>query len=312
MCVEKLSLQSEILKNFMKNTKLIGSFLVLLGAICYGLLATVVKLAYQENYTRSEVLFSQIGIGLLVLFLLSGFFSSKQTEKKRESKGEKLKLILAGTSLGFTSLFYYTSIQYISVTVGIVLLMQSIWMGVILDLIFNKQKPSKGKLLAVLIILAGTVLATDALNDAQPISFVGILWGLLAAFSYSITIFSNHRISVRRHPIHRSLWMLVGGFCVVTVVCFPDIISNFNWSIFKGYGLFLALFGTILPPILFAYGMPKINLGLGSILSSIEIPVSVGMAAFFLNEKANATQWIGIVCIVATIIVLNYPRKKAN
>src|SRR5690606_37612141 len=128
---------------------------------------------------------------------------------------EKGMLILAGTSLGFTSLFYYTSIQFISVTVGIVLLMQAIWMGVILDWIFNKQKPSLGKIIGVCIILLGTVLATDALNETAPLSLTGILWGLLAAFSYAITIFSNHRVAVKRHPIHRSMWMLVGGFTII-------------------------------------------------------------------------------------------------
>jgi hypothetical protein len=36
-------------------------------------------------------------------------------------------LMLAGTSLGGTSLFYYIAVQYINVSIAIVLLMQSVW-----------------------------------------------------------------------------------------------------------------------------------------------------------------------------------------
>jgi hypothetical protein len=37
--------------------------------------------------------------------------------------------MLAGTSLGMTSVFYYLTVKYIPVSIGIVLLMQTVWMG---------------------------------------------------------------------------------------------------------------------------------------------------------------------------------------
>jgi drug/metabolite transporter (DMT)-like permease len=75
------------------------------------------------------------------------------------------KLIVAGTSLGLTSIFYYLAVQYITVSVGIVLLMQTVWMGVILEMILHKKVPGLRKIVSVFIILAGTVLATSLLNN---------------------------------------------------------------------------------------------------------------------------------------------------
>jgi drug/metabolite transporter (DMT)-like permease len=106
--------------------------------------------------------------------------------------------------------------------------------------------------------------------------------------------------------------MLLGGLIIVMLISFPSLIEKFNWQIFTSWGIVLALFGTILPPVLFSIGMPKINLGLGAILSSVEIPVSVLMAYFLLHEKVNLYQWSGIILIMITVILMNLPRKDRN
>ena len=87
-------------------------------------------------------------------------------------------------------------------------------------------------------------------------------------------------------------------------------IHPFNYSIFWTYGFILALFGTIIPPILFNLGFPNTGLGLGSIISSLELPVSVTMAFVLLGEKVIFIQWFGIVLILFAIVLMNLPSKK--
>ena len=58
----------------MTNKKTLkGVVFVALGATSYGMLATFVKLAYQENYTTAEVTTSQFVLGLLGLLLVNLF-----------------------------------------------------------------------------------------------------------------------------------------------------------------------------------------------------------------------------------------------
>ena len=87
-------------------------------------------------------------------------------------------------------------------------------------------------------------------------------------------------------------------------------IRPFDYSIFWTYGFVLALFGTIIPPILFNVGFPNAGLGLGSIVSSLELPVSVTMAFVLLGEKVLFIQWVGIVLILFAIVLMNLPSKK--
>jgi drug/metabolite transporter (DMT)-like permease len=61
-------------------------------------------------------------------------------------------------------------------------------------------------------------------------------------------------------------------------------------------------------------GFPLTGIGLGSIVSSLELPVSVLMAYFLLNEELQLIQWIGILLIIIAIVIMNIqfnnPVKK--
>ena len=57
-------------------------------------------------------------------------------------------------------------------------------------------------------------------------------------------------------------------------------------------------------------GFPLTGIGLGSIVSALELPVSVMMAYFLLNEEVILSQWIGIVLIILAIIIMNVNFKS--
>ncbi|WP_127845624.1 EamA family transporter [Psychroflexus aestuariivivens] len=294
------------------NSVLKGGIFVALGASCYGLLTTFVKLAYAEDFTTYEVTFSQLIIGFVALSILNLFLKKKHRPIQDSKLRNKtiLYLILSGTSLGFTSIFYYLAMQYITVSVGIVLLMQSVWMGVVLDGIVNKIKPTKIKIISVIIILIGTVLAADLLFHEQSADLVGIGYGFLAALSYTVTIMTSNRVGLQFHSITRSKWMMLGGLLVVSAITLPELLQGMNLEIFMIWGPILALFGTVLPPLFFTAGMPKINVGLGAIISSIELPVAVLMGYFFLSEEQNIYKWIGILLILSSIVLMNLKKVQ--
>ena len=108
----------------MKNTVFKGSILVAMGAGSYGLLAIFVKMAYGEGFNTAEVTLSQYSLGVAGLFILTLL---RKREPAREIQNKSIiRLIVAGTSLGLTSIFYYKAVQYIPASVAIVLLMQTV------------------------------------------------------------------------------------------------------------------------------------------------------------------------------------------
>ena len=294
------------------NSVLKGVFLVGLGATSYGMLATFVKLAYNENFTTAEVTTSQFILGIIGILIINGFqkFTKKEAVVKASNKNI-LHLMLAGTSLGMTSVFYYLCVKYIDVSIAIVLLMQTVWMGVLAEMIIDKKLPSTQKIVSVVIVLIGTVLATNLMNNQTQIDWRGIMWGMLAATSFTTTMFTASRIAVNISSAQRSLYMLLGGAVIVFGFSIATQNTPFNFEIFLKWGIILSLFGTIIPPMLMNAGFPITGIGLGSIVSSLELPVSVLMAFFILNEDVILIQWIGILLIIVAIVIMNikFPRK---
>lgn len=295
----------------MKNNVLKGVFLVALGATSYGMLATFVKLAYKEGYTTAEVTSSQFIYGILGVLLINLFQKLVNKEKAQKASSKNIfQLMVAGTSLGMTSVFYYLCVKYIDVSIAIVLLMQTVWMGVLLEWILDKKRPSTQKIISVIIVLFGTFLATKLYEFTIQLDWRGIFWGILAAASFTTTMFTANKVALGISSAQRSLFMLLGGAVIVFTFSAFTQVGSLNIGIFKNYGLFLALFGTIIPPILLNAGFPKTGLGLGSIVASLELPVSVLMAFLILNEKVVIWQWSGIALIILAIVIMNLNFSK--
>jgi len=293
-------------KIMIENKVLKGVLLVAFGATSYGMLATFVKMAYDEGYTTAEVTSSQFILGILGILIINLFQRTKNKDKTlKASKRNIFHLMLAGTSLGMTSVFYYLAVKYIPVSIGIVLLMQTVWMGVLLEMILEKKIPSTQKIISVLIVLIGTVMATNLIKNEVSLDWHGIMWGILAAASFTTTMFTANRVATDISSAQRSLYMLLGGAVIVFGFSIATQTAPFNFEIFLKWGIILALFGTIIPPMLMNAGFPLTGIGLGSIVSALELPVSVMMAFFLLNEKVNATQWLGILLIILAIVIMN-------
>ena len=294
-----------------QNNVLKGVFLVAIGATTYGMLATFVKMAYSEGYTTAEVTTSQFVLGIIGILLINTFQKIKHKDKVVKATPKNIfSLMLAGTSLGMTSLFYYLAVKYIPVSIGIVLLMQTVWMGVLLEMILEKKLPSKQKVIAVFIVLIGTVLATNIINNDIELDWRGIAWGIMAAASFTTTMFTANRVATEISSAQRSLYMLLGGAVIVFSFAFVTQVTPFNVEIFMKWGIILSLFGTIIPPMLMNAGFPLTGIGLGSIVSALELPVSVMMAYVLLNEKVIFSQWVGIVLIILAIIIMNVNFKR--
>lgn len=303
------------------NTLLKGTLFVAFGASSYGMLATFVKFAYEQGYTTAEVTTSQYVFAIIFMIGLNYFTQNKIN--KPSTKKDLWQLVISGTSMGFTSVFYYLSVKYINASIAVVLLMQSVWLGVLIEILLKKAKISALKIVAVVLVLFGTILATNLLKNDIVFNFEGFLFGFLAAISFSITLFSTNSVAQHLHPFKRSLFMLFGGATVVLVFALitqllpayfnlnlinEEFISlkKYNISILYTWGILLSVFGTILPPIMLNKGFPLVGVGLGSIVSAMELPVSVTFAFLLLNEQVLLVQWLGIVIILAAVFLINW------
>jgi drug/metabolite transporter (DMT)-like permease len=289
-------------------------FMVFTGACSYGILSTLVKLSYHDGFTASQLSFVQAILGAIILWVIVLIQKKRSASNKQEPninwKTGPL-LLLTGSAIGMTTFLYYLSVKYIPASIAIILLMQFTWMTILMDWILFKNKPGIKLLITVACILIGTILATGGTDSIKVLSLKGIIIALLSAFLYALYIIANSRIGKNIASTRRSAIMVSGAAAVIFIVNCNNLTGGipYNFSFFKWTSL-LALFGTIIPPLLFAKGIPKIGASLSSILMVMEMPVAILCASLVLAEPIHDIQWTGIIVMLCSIIYLNISNSS--
>ncbi|WP_018393225.1 DMT family transporter [Bacillus sp. 37MA] len=292
---------------------------VLAGACSFGLLSTFVKKAYESGFHVDDVVGSQNLFGVIMLWTLV-FVAAKSAKQPAASqtfnvtRRQALSLMAVGTTTGLTGMLYYAALQYISASFAIVLLFQFTWMGILLEAVVERKRPGKDKILSLIILFVGIIMASGYLGGGQEaVSWIGVTLGLLAAVTYALFIWFSGKTAKQVVPITRSAIMLSGSFILVMLVFPPHFLIN--GSLHEGllpWALLLALFGIVIPPLFYAIGVPRVGGGLATILSAAELPTAVIMSYVVLNESVNWLQWLGVGITMFGIALPELMKRKKS
>ncbi len=290
--------------------KLKFSLVVLLGACSYGVLSSILKVGFSNGYTFPQLLGGQYVFGWFGLLILVLTFSRYKVSLKNI-----VSLLAVGTTMSLTSIFYGFSVKELPASIAIVLLFQFTWMGVLIEAIINKSFPSREKVLSIIILFVGTMLAGGVFEGlGQQLSLKGILFGLLAAITFSFYIFASGRVS-NEVPIYSKSFLMTTSATLFVCIMFPPTYSmdgTLQAGLWK-YALILGFFGVVIPVICFSIGIPKVGPGLGTILGAVELPTAVIASITLVHEVVSLLQWLGIVCILLGIFIpqmLNVRKER--
>lgn len=293
---------------------------VLAGAISYGILSTIVVLAYGQGYQLGEVVGSQLIVGCILSWLVA-LYTKLRMRRRTSNVGrtsaynsgrlqsltwkQRLLLMAAGIPTVTTGLLYYQSLRYIPASLAIILLFQFTWIGVLIQAISKRQRPDKVTFLTLFVLFGGTLLAAGFLEQgSDKFSGWGIALGLMSAVSYSLFVLFNGKAVTSAHPVFRSAWMVTGGLILLCVLFPPTFLfSGLIWGQLLFFGLLLGFFGAFIPPILFAIGVPHIGGEMAGIIGAVELPVAVLMSSIVLHEHVSGVQWFGVILVLLGVTI---------
>lgn len=275
--------------------RIVGASLVFLGACCYGLLATVIRLTYARGFSPAQVLGAQMTFGAI------GLAAIAWPRATRIEPAIALRLVIAGIPTGLTGAFYYGALHALdSASLAIVLLFQFTWMGVLAESITDRRAPRLRELGAIALLLVGTALATGVLeDDLSELAPLGVALGLASAASYTAVIFVSGRVATQIAPVPRSALLALGSMLTVLVLHPPRFLVDGSLM----HGLFLpsvatALLGPILPTLGFAVGVPRIGPAAASLIGAVELPAAMIAATLVLGEPSSPARWVGVIVIL--------------
>jgi len=282
--------------------------LVFFGACSYGILSTIVKLAYGEGFLASQVIGGQMVFGFLLTWIPALFFLRTKPKKH-------LLLLLAGVGVvvGMTGILYYNALQYIPASLAILLLFQFTWMGVLAEAIMTRTRPDKPTLVSLLLLFLGTLLAGGLLENGglQQFQPLGVMFGLLSAVSYTFFIIFSGKTALSVNPWLRSSSMSTGSL-LMTCLIYPPVflIDGTLWDGLFPYVFLLALFGVLIPTACFNFGVPHIGAGMATILGAAELPMAIFASAIVLHEQVSWLQITGVAIILLGITLPKLLQRK--
>jgi drug/metabolite transporter (DMT)-like permease len=280
-----------------------AAIFVALGAISYGIPGSLFKMARAQGVHDGMLLCLTFLIAWFFFVVASAFL--KPAKQNVPDKREKWLVILSGSSMGFTNTFYLLSLSYVPVAVAAVMMMQSVWLAIIISSVLHRRWPSLLQVFSIGIVLVGTVLATGLFPIHQAVSLIGLSFSFLAALAYALTIQFTGGIGQDLHPLTKARLMSFGALLLIIMIWGHTLFEPQSLIISLKWGGITSVFAMIFPLTSFSYFMPHLAIGIGPIISSLELPSSVIFALFLLAETVSDTQVIGVGLIIIAVIITN-------
>lgn len=324
-----------------------GIIYVLIAASSYGIMAALVKLAYGKGYDFQEVLSGQLMSSMLILWsmgIYKVFIREKINDKnletllatetcytdhvlnyanskrKAEEKGNLdyksiFKLLLLGmVGPGLTAILYFKALSLLPASVAIFLLFQFAGVSVIIDSALTKSIPNMIRVLALFIIIIGTILGLEMWQVSfKDFSINGMIYGLASAFTFAIFLYFTGSIGPKVDPWLKSPIMVTGATLIVFII-YPPFSLQYDRYL-NGLILWvipISIFGQVIPNLFFNIGLPIVGGKLGSFLGTAELPSTIIMAYFILGEQVTIIQWVGMLAVILGIVIANKEDRFSN
>lgn len=289
--------------------------MVAFAAACNGLLSIIFKYALNDNVSMSYLLLMGAIIAAFIFSLII-IFNKKTYFNLRQC----LPLFIVGLFLGATAFTFSRAVENLSASIAVLLQFQFTWIAIVINAIYCRKLPSKTKILAIVLILIGTIFATNIIGSHTNLhlSIIGVIFGLLCACCFGFYIFANEHIQAELPWSLRAFYIMLGALAFSIIITVLDmassnyIISQASFATTLFYSIIFALFGYSIPIVFFAIGIPKIGATISAMLSALELPVAIIAAMILLQENVSILQWVGIVLIVVSLLIKEPKTSNKN
>ncbi len=296
----------------MKNKVLMGSVFCIIAACCWGISGAAGQYLFNHTGITPEWLVSTrtLAVGIIMLVFLQlrhgGVFQI--WTNKEDRKG--IVIFTLGGML-FMQYGYFAAINYCNAATATVLQYTAPVMIVVYLALRNKKLPTLVETVAVAGCLIGTVLlATHGDLNNLSLSPQALFWGLLSAVALAFYTVYPARLLAKYDTMVLIGWsMLIGSFVMHFVHPSWDYAANWDMGGIAAM-VFIVLFGTLTPYLLFLNGVKYIGPTKSSLYASEEPLASTIVSVVWLKVGLELMDYIGFVFIVAAVLMLSFIKPK--
>lgn len=283
---------------------------ILLAGILWGSMGIFVRTLNGVGLESMDIVALRAVVTFIVLFLYMILF--RRPLLKIRFRDLWCFLGTGICSIVFFNLCYFKAITLTSLSVAAVLLYTAPVIVMILSYFLFGEKMTGKKILSLVMTIAGCVLVTGVLSDADRISGIGLLTGLGAGLGYALySIFSRYALKRGYH----SLTITFYTFFIAAAVSFLLSDGQRVVSIALSSAdmlVFVCVFGilcTVVPYLTYTVGLKYTENSRASIIASIEPVTATVLGIVFFHESITIAEIAGIILVISALTVCGSADK---
>lgn len=276
------------------------------AAALWAVAATVARTLFEDGVPPVELAASRAWIALagLALFRPWGNSVSRQLGWPR--------LLSLGVAIALVNGVYYIAIQRLDVAVAIVLEYTAPALVVMWVAIGNRKMPKPEILAAVVAAVLGVAMLSEVFSaDLSSLDAVGLSAGIASAFFFA----AYTLLSEQANESYGAVGAMFRAFAVTSVVWLL-VQATRGWpaELLETSNLprvaFVGVFGTILPFLLYVWGIGHVRSERASIAATIEPVIAAVIAWLWLDQELSAMQIGGGLLVLGALIAMQIKRKE--
>lgn len=290
-------------------------YLYVIGCACsFGLITTLAKLSYNEGATPQTVVFYRILSTSILMGVWSlwtrrkGQFREKSNKKILTNLHVTVSIAVTGVCIAVMSLGYLSSVQYIPVSLSVLLFFTFPFWVLIINYLIDREIPKLHKLFAFLLAFLGLALSLGPTWEILDLlGIILVLSGSVASAGFIIAGTKAALLIPTRDLLFYSNTLAV--FLVAAFMFFTDTFSiSHTYLGWTGIAAVCILF-TIGQLCLFS-GTKHTGSAQASLILNVEPLVSIGAAMLLLGERLAFSQSIGVAVVITALFIASDAPKR--
>ena len=284
---------------------LVGYLAVAAAAALWAVAAVVARRLFDDGLDPVELTESRA-------VLAAAGFALLPVSWRRPSGAGRPRVVALGVALALVNATYYVAVSRIPVAVALVIQYTAPALIVGWTSIGSRRAPPRDVATALLAALVGVVLVVDL-----PGGLSGRMDGVGVGLAVSSAVFfaTYTVLAERTGAIYGSSGAMFQGFVVTallwTVYQAPrgaptELVERANLP----EVLYVGVAGTLLPFLLFAWGVRRVRAERASIVATLEPVVAAAVAWAWLGQDLAPVQVAGGLLVVAAVVSLQVGRRR--
>ena len=207
----------------------------------------------------------------------------------------------------FFNICYMSSIGENSLSVACILMYTSpIWVAS-LSLLLFKEKLTLQKIIAFTLAFGGCIMM--CCSNSLRLTKIGLVFGLCSGLGYALYSIFGKFAAAKYNSLTITFYTFLFGSLGVLPLCdMPRLLPLV--SDFKGIALSIgvAIVCTVLPYLLYTYGLSKTGAGKASVIAILEPAVASLVGVMFFNENLGALGFFGLILVITGLTYLEIGR----